>query len=126
MVAKLSQAKATTKILALNLGAVSSATVYVDKLPLCVVLSRFYKVWADRHPPSVYFIYKTIFIYSFWSLSYDRFITSATARSPQSASYCFLFQFPVSYLFPNVVQQLLTPSFSSLRHSSPSLYFPPQ
>jgi hypothetical protein len=46
MVAKLFQAKATTKIIVLNLGAVSAATFYVVKLPLCVVLSLFYKVWV--------------------------------------------------------------------------------
>jgi hypothetical protein len=64
MVAKLIQAKATTKIIALNLGAVSAATVYVDKLPLYVVLSLLYKVWADRHLPSVYFIGPYSFIHS--------------------------------------------------------------
>jgi hypothetical protein len=63
MVAKLIQAKATTKIIALNLGAVSPATVYVDKLPLYVVLSLFYKVWADRHLPSVYFTEPYSFIH---------------------------------------------------------------
>jgi len=64
MVAKLIQAEATTKIITLNLGAVSAATVYVDKLPLYVVLSLLYKVWADRHLPSVYFMETYSFIHS--------------------------------------------------------------
>jgi hypothetical protein len=64
MIAKLIQAKATTKIIALNLGAVNAATVYVDKLPLYVVLLLLYKVWADRHLLSLYFMETYSFLHS--------------------------------------------------------------
>ena len=52
--------------------------------------------------------------------SYDR----STANSPHSATYCFLFQFPVPSLSLEAVQQLLTSSFSSPRHFYNSCIFP--
>lgn len=41
---------------------------------------------------------------------------------PHSANHCFLFQYPVSALFFNVIQQLLTSFSSSFPNLYPSLY----
>jgi hypothetical protein len=46
------------------------------------------------------------------SLSYDKCINSSKANSPQSAIWCFLFQFVVFCRFLKVVQYLFTTSFS--------------
>ena len=54
----------------------------------------------------------------------NRSITSSKASSLQSAIQCFLFQFPAPSLFLNVIQLLLTSSFSTSRHFYPSHFFP--
>jgi len=47
-------------------------------------------------------------------LPYERTTASSKTNSPHSAIYCFLFQFPVSPHFHDVIEQLLTSSSSSL------------
>jgi len=52
-------------------------------------------------------------VHSFCSLLYDGPTASCKTGSSQRAIKCFLFQVPVSSLFPKVIQQLLTSSSSS-------------
>jgi hypothetical protein len=59
---------------------------------------------------------------SSFCLSYGRFVASSKTNSPQSAIWCFRFQFPVAFLFLKVIQWLLTYYSSSSRHFYPSLY----
>ena len=47
---------------------------------------------------------------------------SSNASSLQSSIWCFLFQFPVSSGFVQVIQQLFTPSSSSSHHFYPPFY----
>jgi hypothetical protein len=45
-----------------------------------------------------YIIVTYLFIHSFRSLSYDRFIASSKASSPQGAIKCFFLQFPITIM----------------------------
>ena len=56
------------------------------------------------------------------SKSYERSVASSTAISPQSAIYCFLFQFQVSSRFLNIIQQLLKSSTSCRQLCSPPIF----
>lgn len=49
-------------------------------------------------------------------------IPSSNVSSLQSASYCLVFQFPVSSRFLKTIQQLLASQSSSSRHAYTSLY----
>ena len=60
--------------------------------------------------------------HSFCSLSYDKSIVSYRVSSTQSVTQCFLFQFPVSFLFLKVIQQLLLSCTLSSHHFYHSLY----
>jgi hypothetical protein len=53
-------------------------------------------------------------VHSSRGLLYDGPTASSKTSTPQTAIKCFLFQFPVSSLFPKVIQQLLTSSSSSV------------
>jgi hypothetical protein len=55
-------------------------------------------------------------------LSDDRPIASSKPSSPQTAIYCFLFQFTVTSKFLKVIQYLLTSSTLSSCHFYSSLY----
>jgi hypothetical protein len=63
-----------------------------------------------------------IFMHSFCCLSCDTFIVTSKASSPLTAIQCFLFQFPATFRFINIVQQLLTSSSSSSSHFHPSTF----
>ena len=55
-------------------------------------------------------------IHLFRGLSYDRSIDPSKSRSPQSATWCLLFQSPVYSVVFNVIQQLLMSFSLSSRH----------
>ena len=63
-----------------------------------------------------------IFMHSFCCLSCDTFIVTSKASSPLTAIQCFLFQFPATFRFINIIQQLLTSSSSSSSHFHPSTF----
>ena len=64
----------------------------------------------------------SVFIHSVVCLMMGPYLASSKASSPQSKIQCFLFQFTVSSLVLNVIQQLLTSSSSYCRHFYPSPY----
>ena len=80
-------------------------------------LSNFFKIGTRMTS-----VETTMCIHSSCSQSYDKSVGSTKASSPQSAGQYLVFQTPVSSLFLNVIQQLLTSSFSSSRHFYPTFY----
>jgi hypothetical protein len=57
------------------------------------------------YPFVCYLPWDIIFIRSFCSLSYDRFVSSSKVRSPHSAIWCVPFQFTASSLFLKVIRK---------------------
>ena len=73
-----------------------------------MTIKNIYRVIARDWP-----MFVCLNIHSFRSLP-----STATASSPHSAIYCFLFQFTVYSSFLKVIRWLLTSSSSSPRHFS--------